>query len=74
MRLDPAPAALDHRPVKSALGLAAVLLMLSLRSVCGSSEPTQSTVTTGSTTTCVPTGNSFSCSCTPLSAIPPKGT
>jgi len=74
MRLDPALAALDRGLVKSSLGPAVALLMLGLLSGCGSSEPAQPAVATGSTTTCVPMGNSFSCSCTPIPPVPPPKT
>lgn len=74
MRLDPALAARDRGFVKSLLGPVAALLVLGLLSGCGSSAPTQPAVATGSTTTCVPMGNSFSCSCTPIPQVPPKGT
>lgn len=73
MRLDPALGALDRRPVQSSLGVVAALLMLVLLGGCGSSEPTQPAVASGSTTTCVPMGNSFSCSCTTVPQVPPKG-
>ena len=73
MRLDPARTALDRRFVKSSLGPVAVLLLLGLLGGCGSSEPTQPAVASGSTTTCVPMGNSFSCSCTTIPQVPPKG-
>lgn len=69
MRRDPALGALDRRPVKSSLGMVAALLMLG---GCGSSEPPPA-VASGSTTTCVPMGNSFSCSCTTVPQVPPKG-
>lgn len=73
MRLDPALGALDRRFVKSSLGSVAALLILSFLSGCGSSDSKQPAVASGSTTTCVPMGNSFSCSCTTVPQVPPKG-
>jgi len=70
MRFDPA---LDRRFVKPSLGAVAALLMLGLLGGCGSSDSTQPAVASGSTTTCVPMGNSFSCSCTTIPQAPPKG-